>query len=72
MTNNTKYTKCPWCKETTPDREWEDASFWCDRCGEHAGVECPKCGARFDLVYDNLEHPDFHNRLHDILVRWLQ
>jgi ribosomal protein S27E len=42
--------KCPSCLETSPATEWEDTDIYCEDCGDHAAVRCPKCEEVFDTI----------------------
>jgi ribosomal protein S27E len=43
--------KCPECGETSPATEWEDTYVYCELCGDHAGIRCPKCSEAFEHVW---------------------
>jgi hypothetical protein len=42
---------CPECKEFSPLAAWNESAVYCEDCGEHAAMECPACGERFDHVW---------------------
>lgn len=44
--------QCPDCKEISPAESWIDREPYCEDCGEHAGIQCPKCSSIFDHVWD--------------------
>lgn len=42
---------CSSCKEATALSEWLEGSVYCEDCGEHTAMVCPKCREPFDHVY---------------------
>lgn len=47
---------CSECKEASPLREWTEGSVFCEDCGDHLAMECPRCEWRFDHVYAGMFH----------------
>jgi len=47
--------KCAKCDYTADREEWIEREFACEDCGDHSGVECPKCEEEYDLVYSDIE-----------------
>jgi len=41
---------CPECKEWSDISDWSEGSVFCELCGEHATMVCPKCEEQFDHV----------------------
>lgn len=53
---------CPECKAAVARLDWGDVEVPCDDCGSHSGIECPRCGEKFDHVFgprrfEGYEHP---------------
>jgi hypothetical protein len=42
---------CPECEDKSPTSEWPDCDVYCEDCGEHVAVMCPRCEERFDCVW---------------------
>ena len=42
---------CPDCKVPSPLSEWNEGEVYCEDCGSHAAMVCPRCEDRFDHVY---------------------
>lgn len=47
--------ECPECKEASPLSEWQESEVYCEDCGSHAAMMCPKCEERFDHVYQEVD-----------------
>lgn len=47
--------KCPECNEWTSIKEWKEGETYCEDCGSHYGIICPKC----EEIFDHVWHPDF-------------
>ncbi len=43
--------RCRECTEWSPGLEWQDCEPYCEECGSHAGVMCPRCGEQFDHCF---------------------
>lgn len=39
---------CAECGKYSYATKWKETSIPCEDCGEHNGIECPKCGEKFD------------------------
>lgn len=42
------------CGEWSPDAEWSETEAFCEDCGSHPAIACPKCDAVFDTVYEDV------------------
>ncbi len=42
---------CPECGEWSSHHDWEEAELYCDICGGHIAMKCPKCDEVFDSVF---------------------
>jgi len=42
---------CPECNEWSSHYDWEESETYCDICGSHVAMVCPKCGEVFDSVF---------------------
>lgn len=42
---------CSECKEFSPFQEWREGEVWCEDCGEHSALICPKCEHHYDHVW---------------------
>lgn len=49
--SNSSEVRCPDCKEWSPLAEWNESEVFCEDCGDHAAMQCPKCEERFDHVH---------------------
>ena len=54
LTDNSQI-KCPECKEWSLATEWKHIPVYCNVCGDHPGILCPKCDELFDHVWDDEE-----------------
>jgi DNA-directed RNA polymerase subunit RPC12/RpoP len=45
--------KCNECGAWSPHVEWAETEVYCEDCGEHAAIECPKCGMSHDHVWSD-------------------
>jgi hypothetical protein len=47
--------KCPECEIFSPLSEWTDGegSKWCETCGYHNVMSCPKCGYEVEHINQN-------------------
>ena len=46
--------RCPECGEESSG--WTATDYiWCEDCGSHSGMVCPKCEWGVDLIYNDLE-----------------
>lgn len=43
---------CSECDQWSPISEWEECSTFCEDCGDHYGMQCPKCHRDQDAVWD--------------------
>lgn len=43
--------QCPECKEWSNHNDWIESSVYCELCGDHSAIQCPKCDERFDHVW---------------------
>lgn len=46
-----KELRCLKCGTVSLRSEWKDCFVPCEDCGDHCGVECPKCSAQFESVW---------------------
>jgi hypothetical protein len=42
--------ECPECEESSALRSWTIGAIYCDLCGEHDAIWCPKCHQPIDSV----------------------
>lgn len=50
---STSLFKCAECGEWVPALEWKHVDNYCEICGDHAALMCPKCEQIFDSVFDD-------------------
>ena len=43
--------KCPECKELVKVSDFIETESYCEDCGSHLAIECPKCSAIFDIIW---------------------
>lgn len=43
--------RCSACGEWSHHGGWKEVDVYCEVCGEHAAIRCPKCGEDFDHVW---------------------
>ena len=48
--NDNSKIKCHECKEVSSISEWTESEVYCELCGEHSAIKCPKCDERFDMI----------------------
>lgn len=51
--------KCHECNEFSPHGDWIDTEVYCEDCGSHPAIKCPKCHAIEDYVW----HDPFETRV---------
>ena len=47
--------KCPECGEWSFHTEWRATEVYCEDCGTHEAMRCPKCQDDIDNVWAELE-----------------
>ena len=55
-TTEDSVVECPGCHEPSALREWVDTEVYCEDCGSHSAMGCPKC----DEEFDHVNGPTFH------------
>jgi len=45
--------KCHECAEWSCHTDWTETVVYCEDCGEHSAIECPKCGEVFEHVWSS-------------------
>ena len=43
--------KCPTCGEFSAHTLWYESEIYCETCGEHVALSCPKCRGQIDMIY---------------------
>lgn len=43
--------QCQECAVFSPLAEWEEDSVYCEACGDHDALVCPRCGEYHDYVH---------------------
>jgi hypothetical protein len=43
--------QCKDCEEWVSHNEWLSTVEYCETCGTHEAIKCPKCGGVFDMVW---------------------
>jgi len=61
--------KCQFCGKLSDNQDWEETTIFCEDCGEHPAIRCPKCDEVVDLVM-NLE-PSHVNLLDGLVDVWI-
>jgi len=47
---------CSECQEASPLREWKEDTVYCEDCGDHLAMGCPRCDYLFDHVFASMFH----------------
>lgn len=42
---------CPECNEPSQLADWREGSSYCEDCGDHSAMVCPKCEHHVDHVW---------------------
>ena len=42
--------QCPECRQFSSHKDWNEGEIFCEECGEHFAVVCPKCNKAYDSV----------------------
>lgn len=50
--------QCPECNKWSNHKKWIETEVYCEACGSHSGIQCPKC----DEVFDHVWSPEFKVR----------
>jgi Zn finger protein HypA/HybF involved in hydrogenase expression len=51
LTSEADLVKCPECQASSPIKDWEGGSVYCELCGDHDAIVCPNCDESFDHVW---------------------
>jgi len=43
---------CSECNQWSHIADWEECSTFCEACGDHYGIQCPRCGHAHDAVWN--------------------
>lgn len=49
--NDDSRVVCPECREDSPLAAWVEGEAYCELCGSHPTMVCPKCGEGQDHVW---------------------